>query len=318
MNILFVTHPYPNYVPDLLLHGLRKLMGADVVDYPKKDCLYQGVLGLGVCPKDQLCPAWFPPDQGDIDRDDIWKKANTEYFRYIICDCRSFSLLLDNLTAWPSGLVIVDGEDSPVNIPPGKYVICRRETDGSDFSIPLPMAIPEEVLHWITSYDNTPKQYNIGFLGCADAGERKRTVETIVQICPDTLFETSAVPSDENPYPEGRMSRDNYYRNLQKCRMVLSLSGAGHDTFRFWENAACNAVHIAVKMPLYVPNDFGEGEHIFRFSNMDELRKVIEKVLEQNVQSEEMISRARYHLVNFHLTTKRAQYFLEKINYAFT
>ena len=56
MKILFITHWYPNYVPDLLLHGLRKLMGPDVVDFPRKDCLYEGVLGLGVCPPDQLCP----------------------------------------------------------------------------------------------------------------------------------------------------------------------------------------------------------------------------------------------------------------------
>jgi hypothetical protein len=50
MNILFLTHPYPNYGPDLLLHGLRKLLGPAVVDFPRKDCVYEGILGLGVCP----------------------------------------------------------------------------------------------------------------------------------------------------------------------------------------------------------------------------------------------------------------------------
>ncbi len=39
--------------------------------FPRKDCLYQGVLGLGVCPPNQLCPGWFPADNGEIDRDDI-------------------------------------------------------------------------------------------------------------------------------------------------------------------------------------------------------------------------------------------------------
>tara|TARA_B100001964_G_C14174528_1_gene573164 strand:- start:764 stop:958 length:195 start_codon:yes stop_codon:yes gene_type:complete len=60
---------------------------------------------------------------------------------------------------------LIDGEDGPAKIKPNKYVVCRRETDGSDFSIPLPMAMPEEILNWITSYDNTSKQYSIGFLG---------------------------------------------------------------------------------------------------------------------------------------------------------
>jgi hypothetical protein len=71
-------------------------------------------------------------------------------------------------------------------------------------------------------------------------------------------------------------------------------------------------------MPLFIPGDFVEGEHILRFSNIDELRKTIEKVLEKKVQLDEMISEARYHLVKFHLTTKRAQYFLDRIEYAFT
>jgi hypothetical protein len=48
MNILFVTHPYPKYVPDLLLHGLRKLLGPKAVEYPRKGCLYEGELGLGI------------------------------------------------------------------------------------------------------------------------------------------------------------------------------------------------------------------------------------------------------------------------------
>ena len=45
MRILFICHPYPNYVPDLLLHGLRKIIGDDVVDFPRKDILYDGILG---------------------------------------------------------------------------------------------------------------------------------------------------------------------------------------------------------------------------------------------------------------------------------
>ena len=74
MKILFLTDPYPNYIPVLLLHGLRKILGPAVVEYPKKDCLYAGVIGLGICPEDQLAPGWFPADNGEIDRDDIEKK----------------------------------------------------------------------------------------------------------------------------------------------------------------------------------------------------------------------------------------------------
>ena len=89
MNILFFTHSYPNYSLDLLLHGLRKLLGPKVVDYPRKDCLYSGVLGLGICPQDQLCPNWFPHDNGSVDREDIWQKIHKGFFEYIVCDSRA-------------------------------------------------------------------------------------------------------------------------------------------------------------------------------------------------------------------------------------
>jgi len=200
MRIAFITHSYPNYVPDLLLHGLRKLMGPDVGDFPRKDCLYRGVLGLGACPENQLCPSWFPADDGRIDR------------RY-----------------------------------------------------------------------------------------------------PDALLQATPVPSREEPIPRGRVGRDEYYRSLQQCRIVLSLEGAGCDTFRFWENAACNGVHLAARLPLFVPNDFIDGRHILRFDDLDELRCRIDRVLENRAGASEMIIAGRYHLIQHHLTTERARYFLDRV-----
>jgi len=317
MKILFVTHHYPNYVPDLLLHGLRKISGPDVVDYPKKECLYKGVLGLGICPDDQCCPNWFPSDYGQIDREDIWRKVKTGYFKYIVCDCRAFEWFIHSLSELPKGLVIIDGEDMPVKIPAGKYAICRRETDGSDLSIPLPMALPEEILYWIIRYDNLPKEYTIGFLGSTHDDERKRLVEAIARLYPGSLLKATGVPSDINCSPDGRFGRNDYYKKLQGCKVVLSLPGAGYDTFRFWENAASNALHVSFRMPLYIPYDFEEGRHILRFTNLDELTRIIDRVLEGKIRRDEIIREGRHKLVNYHLTTKRAQYFINKIEDVF-
>ena len=317
MNILFLTHPHPNYVPDLLLHGLRKLLGSKVVDYPKKECLYKGVLGLGICPDDMLCPNWFPPENTPIDRDDILRKIEAGYFSFILCDIRAGSLMSDILRKRPSSLVVlIDGEDSPVKgIRAGPYVICRRETDGTDFSLPLPMALPVEILRWITSYDSVKKEYSVGFLGCVDdfCYERKVIVDQIARLYPDSLLSTSAVPSGENPDPSGRFGRNDYYSNLQKCRIVLSLPGAGYDTFRFWEHAACKSVHITEKMPLFIPNDFEHGRHILRFSHINDLRRIIDEVLGNKVATERLIEQGRSHLLEFHLTTHRAAYLINRL-----
>jgi hypothetical protein len=314
VDILFVTHPYSNYVPDLLLHGLRKLLGPRVVDYPRKDCLYRGELG-GVCPDDQLCPNWFPPDYNQIDREDIRGKILKGYFKYVICDVRAVETLRRIMLQWPSGLVLVDGEDIPLRVAPGPYVVCRRETDGSDHSIPLPMALPEELLHWITSYDNTPKSHTVGFLGSVGKpyDARRVMLEKISLLYPDSLLRLSAVPSEANPKPANRLSRNDYYAGLQKCQIVLNFSGLGHDTLRFWENAACRAVHIAQRMPLFIPHDFEEGRHILRFADADELQRAIDSVLNARIDRDRIIQEGRRHLMKFHLTTARASYLLERL-----
>ncbi len=317
MKILFLTHPYPNYLPDLLLHGLRKLLGPAVVEYPRKECLYEGVLGLGVCPPNQLCPGWFPPDGDAVDRSDIPGKIAGGFFDTLVADVRALRHWLPVVEKCGAPLAVLDGEDRPVPIRPGPYVVFRRETEGTDYSIPLPMALPEEVFNWIVSYDDQPKRYSIGFLGSTHDGVRRRFIAQLAACYPDALFSASVVPSEENPFPEGRFGRDDYYRELQKCRVVLSLAGAGNDTFRFWENAACNAVHAAQELPLQLPFDFRPDETIMRFSNFEQLRRRVDRVLEGALSARDLIANGRMHLIRHHFTTSRARYLLDGVKRAF-
>jgi hypothetical protein len=313
MKILFVTHHYPNYVPDLLLHGLRKLFGPSVVDYPRKECLYHGVLGLGVCPDDQLCPGWFPDDQGKVDRDDIPAKLATGFFDVVVCDVRSFPALTALIKAIPKRLAVIDGEDKPYPIKPGPYIIFRRETDGSDFSIPLPMALPEEIFNWITNYDDAPKLYSIGFLGSTQDGQRKKIVEALASRYSSTLFQATSIPSSINPKPDGRLGRDIYYRSLQSCKVVLTLAGHGFDTFRFWENAACNSIHASVRFPLFIPSDFADDQEIIRFTRIEELLENIDRILSQEDRHRNIIRDSRYKLAKSHFTIHRAAYFVNQV-----
>jgi hypothetical protein len=313
MKILFVTDPYPNYVPDLLLHGLRKLLGPQVVDYPRKDCLYEGILGVGVCPEELRCTDWFPDDDGKIDRTDVWLKVKKEAFDLVIADFRASPLLLKHHGTWPKRCVIIDGEDKPQKIPAEHVVICRRETDGSDFSIPLPMALPVETFNWIQQYDNVPKQYSIGFMGCTLDGMRGELIASLARHYSDTFFKITDIPSGTNLLPEGRLGRDVYYQTLQQCRMVLSLSGDGWDTFRFWENAACNALHLAHRMPLYIPDDFVDDQEIIRFGDLDDLRRKMDPVLENQEIYYRLIRQGRRKLLSAHTTQHRATYLLDRL-----
>jgi hypothetical protein len=321
MNILFLTHSDPNYVPDFLLHGLRKLLGENVVDYPKKECLYSGMQS-GNIPEIYRDPFWFPADNGKVNRDDIESRLKNNYFDYVVCDVRAqplYQSIYDKLSGFEVKLVVIDGEDSPVEIKPGPFVVCRRESDGTDYSIPLPMALPEEIFNRIVSYSDNPKSHSIGFIGSVGKYLESRSIllGNLASYYPDSLLLSAPVSYDADVHSEERVGLDSYYDNLQRCRFVLTLRGKGYDTFRFWENTACNALHISEGMPLFIPNDFKDKLHIIRYSNIDQLRSIIDNQLEREQETTQMIQNSHQHLKEFHLTTSRATYFLDRIKSAF-
>jgi hypothetical protein len=321
MKILFLTHSDPNYVPDFLLHGLRKLLGEKVVDYPKKECLYSG-LQNGKHPEIYRDPFWFPADNDKINRDDIESKMKNKYFDYVVCDVRAQSLyqsICDKLPGVQVKLVVIDGEDFPVKINPGPFVVCRRESDGTDYSIPLPMALPEEIFNRIASFGDNPKSYSIGFIGAVGKylESRSTLIGKLAYYYPDSLLQDTPVSYDADAHPDERVGLDSYYDSLQRCSVVLTLRGNGYDTFRFWENAACNALHLSEEMPLFIPNDFKDRLNIKRFSNIDQLRRIIDDQLANKQETEQMIQNSHQHLKDFHLTTSRATYFVDRIKCVF-
>jgi hypothetical protein len=235
-----------------------------------------------------------------------------DYFELVICDVRAAGFLQQHFPVMPRRLALIDGEDRPARITPGPFIIFRRETDGTDFSIPLPMALPGEVLHWIGTLDQTPKTHSVGFLGSSADDGRREVIEAITRDLPDALVATTRLPTEGDPLPDGRMGRDDYYRALQSCRVLLSLPGAGYDTFRFWENAACNAVHLSASSPLLIPHNFANGTHILRFGDMEGLRRMIGNALSNPRQSQEMTEQGRGHLARHHLTEHRAAYMIDR------
>jgi hypothetical protein len=309
MKILLLCSAYPNYVPDLLLHGLRKLFGAEVVDYPRKDSVYQGICGP---PNLDPIPGLMADDSA-VDRTDIPAKIAAGFFQLVLCDLRAFHDNLALLQNCPSPLALIDGEDFPAPIRPGPYAVLRRETDGSDHSIPLPMAMPIEGIAWIDRHAGAPKTHSVAFLGSRSphTPDRNALLDDMARIFPDGMIGSWAV-GDASP------GRDGYYRNLQSCQVVISLPGAGLDTFRYWENASCNAVHAAKEMALYIPDPFRDGRELITFTNLSDLAASVEKVLSGRIDGLALRLRSRERLLAHHTTDKRAAYVIDRLKQAFS
>jgi len=80
LRILFLTNDREDYLADGLLHGLRQLPGLEVVDYPRKECMYEGGRQCKVAPEFGVRGGGFSlygfltEPHGGIDRSFIWQR----------------------------------------------------------------------------------------------------------------------------------------------------------------------------------------------------------------------------------------------------
>jgi hypothetical protein len=115
-NILFLVGQEADYLADGLLHGLRMLYGAKVVDYPKCEPLYLNcpgqsfsrVRGHGFTLYKTL------PDI-EVDRYEVFERLRSGFFELVIFASigRQYSLFVE-LYDWlnPDKTILLDGEDS--------------------------------------------------------------------------------------------------------------------------------------------------------------------------------------------------------------
>ena len=158
MKILFIhsegnnTH-YNDYMSDLLLHGLRQLIGFEVIDYPGSWYMYSDEIlnrqydknklwGKGLTIKNTL------NNYNSIDRTDIEKKIQNKYFDLVIySSIRRSDLFLESVIKYNNKFLFIDGEDD-------NYIDERYSNSGLYFKrelvnnksnlIPISFAVPKE------------------------------------------------------------------------------------------------------------------------------------------------------------------------------
>lgn len=163
MKILYISKgESADFLCDTLFHGLRTLLGPDVVDVERLWFTYENGFENRI--------PWHTfygllPDDRDVDRTDISSKIRNRYFDFIfygsVHRCRFF--LPEVLEIYPtSKIVFIDGEDdfdlfafqrieiqNMFSDPPG-YTIpktefyFKRELSHSGLAIPIQFSIPKE------------------------------------------------------------------------------------------------------------------------------------------------------------------------------
>jgi hypothetical protein len=287
MRILYLTHEYLDYLSDEVLYGLRFLMGENVVDYPKKEILYQHSKG-----KVPVTMVWgngataFGLPETSVDREDIKKKIDTGYFDLII-----------NSNCWRihspayKNLVVLDGQDHHLLNPTylGRVIAYfKRELLWDVPGIePIQFALPDHLLD-----------------------------DTVV----DKIKLTHASFS---VYPGLRQQICDYYGcchindwreymyDIKRSRFGISPKGAGYDCQRHYEilGNAVLCIYLDRAAPRILREQFLDGINCLTFDSLDSLKRKIDACKD----SEALIQRGRQSLHEKHLSSCRAKQLLDRI-----
>ena len=227
MRVLFISGSGgPDYQCDMLLHGLRSLLGADAVDVNRLDYMYSATFDQDPEKKAKLYGRGFTlygllPDDSSVDRHDIENKITSRYFDLIIYGsihrCRHY--LNDVLATYDKAdIVFVDGEDqSDILYWPlfGRGTYYKREFMPSHypFAQPISFAIPEEKF-----CTESTKKREIAYIDPRDRGTY--------------IYNTEA----------------DYYGDYQQSLFAYTMKKAGWDCLRHYEIMANHCVPIFVDL----------------------------------------------------------------------
>jgi hypothetical protein len=154
MKILYISAASgPDYQCDMLFHGLRTLLGSDVVDSKKISYMYkdysnthkfEDLYGKGFSVYGLL-------DNMKVDREDLALKIKSKFFDLVIYGSihRSQEFILDVLESYePRNIFFIDGEDEADHIfwpLVGRGHYLKREiVSSSNLITPIQFAIPYE------------------------------------------------------------------------------------------------------------------------------------------------------------------------------
>jgi hypothetical protein len=327
-RVLFVNPNYVDYLADGLFHGLRTLLGADVVDFPKAEPMYSShPAGRRAALRGHGFTLYGLLDDIDVDRHACLERAQAGEFDLVVFSdiWRTFGLF----TEWApqlEGIVpmaVIDGAD---RVEPYPYAGLWWRRRGWWF---LPRALNRATYFkreitpwtwWFRSYLTLPP-------AIARRAGLLRGLRPIAFSIPEQKI-VSEPPPKTKDFPvhvvdeevAGRLgvstsyafdSETAYYDDLRSSRFGITTKRAGWDCLRHYEIAANAAVpcfrDLAAKPPLSAPHGLGRANCI-DYASADDLAAKTSAVSDDRYAE---LQAGALEWARANSTVRRAQAFLE-------
>lgn len=297
LRILFLTDDREDYLADGLLHGLRQLPGVEVVDYPRKECMYEGGRQCKVAPEFGVRGGGFSlyglltEPQGGIDRSFIWQRLAAGWFNAVLIGnvWRQWGFLLqwrELFAAQP--LLLLDGDDD-------QRLYSRSGTRFRQFGIGTGLTnLLELPSTHVFKRELTNRSRKWGL---------RLNIHPLAFSIPESLI-SSKLPNKSQLFPSHIVDRDlsnklgasanyvfadeqSYRSDLASSRFGITTRRAGWDCLRHYEIAAAGAVicfrDLEQKPVSCAPYGLIDGLNSISYGSSDELLSRIDTL---NVQQE--------------------------------
>jgi hypothetical protein len=295
-TILFLSPPVEDYLAVTLLHGLRSLLGAGVIDFPRYDVAYRdfpadrrkAVYGRGFS-------VFFDLPELPIDRTAVESRLDRGAFDLVV-----FSDIwrqADLFARWrpllrPETTVIVDGHDS-ANVYPhaglwwknprawllpratGGFLYFKREwTEDSQFNL-WHRLLPRAARPYLPTYRGL-RPTSFSFIASKIVASPPTKAKDFPRHIVDPEV-AALVPASATKHAFD--AEADYYADLQSARFGITTKRSGWDCMRHYEIAANGAVPcfraLEDKPATCAPHGLVPGENCLSYRGAAELTRAI-------------------------------------------
>ena len=334
-RLLFLTSPKDDYLSDSVLHGLRSLLGDEVVDFPKKESLYRGFAagsgeryGLGFTLYGLL-------DDVPVDRHDVFERARGREFDFVVIGdvWRSFGLyaqLVPYLKPAGVPLVLLDGFDSPAPVPTAPHfwrtpyrwflprprharVYFKRELTPMTNTFRRYFLLPPPLNGWVPFPRNfRPLAFSIPEEKIVGEPPPKSQLLATHVVDREAAERLGREWGDHGVY--SFTDEESYYADLRRSRFGITTKRAGWDALRHYETAANGCVpafrDLDRKPTTCAPHGLDRSNCVV-YGDFDHLQRQLDEI------SEDLYAELQANALAWarnNSTTARARQFLHELS----